>query len=158
MLIALQYFPLSSLTNHISEMFLLLTASLRSSNHCPDGWCLVTNLERNELADAMWVWRLRIQLFSDKASQSNFILVNKKAQLSLAPNVDTEVFVSILMVPQYGLLCHRYTIIHRLELPGRAGYGDAVQELVCRKPVLASQLQASWPQQRWTPTIMILRQ
>ena len=35
---------------------------------------------------------LRIQSFSDKASQSNIILVNGKAQSTLAPNVDTEVF------------------------------------------------------------------
>ena len=48
--LALQYF-LSSATNYMLEIFLLLTANLRSSNHCPAGWCLVTSRECEGLAD-----------------------------------------------------------------------------------------------------------
>ena len=50
---ALQYFPLSSVTNHAWRIYLLLTASLRWSNDCPDGWCLLTNLECHGLAGGM---------------------------------------------------------------------------------------------------------
>ena len=131
MLMALQYFSLSLITNHAWRIFLLLTASLRSSNDCPDGWCLLTKLECHGLAGVMSLQRLRIQSFSDKASQSNIILVNTEAQLFLALNVGTEDFVIILMVTQYRLLCHRYMIIPTwLELPDGARYGDACKKYV----------------------------